>query len=55
MKITKNIETMKIRFTTSGEKVRVTKETKDFGHGIQVQVIYSDGSCGWEHPEDLIK
>lgn len=40
-------------FTQSGEKVIVTGETRNIGHGTQAQVIYSDGTCGWEHIEDL--
>lgn len=44
----------KHQFIASGEKVEVTNETRDFGHGEQVKVIYSDGSEGWEHLEDLI-
>lgn len=41
------------KFTASGEKVQVTEETRDLGHGDQIKVIYSDGSLGWEHTEDL--
>ena len=42
-----------VKYTQSGEKVTVTEETRDLGHGEQVRVIYSDGSEGWEHVEDL--
>ena len=42
------------KFTTSGEQVTATEETRDFGHGEQVKVIYSDGSEGWEHTTNLI-
>jgi hypothetical protein len=44
---------MKNAFTTSGEKVQVLENTRDLGHGEQVNVIYSDGSEGWEHIEDI--
>ena len=44
---------MKTMYLNSGEKVKVTEETRDRGHGEQVKVIYSDGSEGWEHVEDL--
>jgi len=45
---------MKKTLVTNGETVTVTEETRDLGHGVQVKVIYSDGSQGWEHPEDLL-
>ena len=45
---------MEKKFLASGEAVQLTEETRDLGHGTQVKVIYSDGSEGWEHPEDLI-
>ena len=45
---------MKTKFTTSGEKVTVTEETRNLGHGDQVKVIYSDNTTGWEHIADLI-
>jgi len=44
---------MKSMYTNSGEKVTVTEETRNFGHGIQSKVIYSDNSEGFEHIEDL--
>jgi len=44
---------MKTAHIQSGEKVTVTEETRDIGHGLQVKVIYSDNSEGWEHVEDL--
>lgn len=44
---------MKTMYISSGEKVQVTEETRDYGHGEQVKVIYSDNSEGWEHAEDL--
>jgi hypothetical protein len=44
---------MKTATTQSGEKVKVTKKTRDLGHGKQAEVIYSDKSRGWEHIEDL--
>lgn len=39
--------------TTNGEVVTLTSEKRDIGHGLQLEVIYSDGSKGWEHQEDL--
>jgi hypothetical protein len=44
---------MKTMYTNSGEKVQVTKEIRDLGHGEQVKVIYSDNSEGFEYIEDL--
>ena len=44
---------MKTMYTNSGEKVVVTDKIVNFGHGDQVDVIYSDGSKGLEHVEDL--
>ncbi len=44
---------MKKMYVNSGEKVNVTKEVRDLGHGEQVKVIYSDGTVGWEHKKDL--
>lgn len=44
---------MKTKFTQSGEKVTLTNEVRELGHGKQVKVIYSDGSEGWEHLSDL--
>lgn len=44
---------MKNMHIASGEKVQVTGETRNLGHGEQVKVIYSDGSGGWEHLDDL--
>ena len=38
----------------SGEKVTLTDQTRDLGHGLQILVIYSDESTGYEHTEDLI-
>lgn len=40
--------------STTGERVIVTEETRDLGHGLQTKVIYRDGSEGWEHAEDFI-
>ena len=45
---------MTTKFTQSGEKVQLTENTRNVGHGNQVEVIYSDGSTGWEHVADLI-
>jgi|AntDeeMinimDraft_5_1070356.scaffolds.fasta_scaffold11772_2 hypothetical protein len=44
---------METMYTNSGEKVEVTEQNRDLGHGKQVAVIYSDGSWGWEHIENL--
>lgn len=41
------------KYTTSGEKVTLTGKTRDLGHGEQCEVVYADGSQGWEHSEDL--
>jgi hypothetical protein len=46
---------MKTMYTNSGEKIQITEETRNFGHGEQVKVIYSDGSEGYEHLENLQK
>jgi hypothetical protein len=42
------------KYTISGEKITLTGKTRNLGHGEQAEVIYSDGSTGWEHIEDLI-
>jgi hypothetical protein len=42
------------KYTASGEKVELTGKTRDLGHGEQWEVIYADGSTGWEHYEDLL-
>lgn len=36
-----------------GEEVVPTGKTRNFGHGWQIEVLYTDGSKGWEHFEDL--
>ena len=41
-------------FTLSGESVILTGKTKNNGHGEITEVIYSDGSKGWEHTLDLL-
>ena len=46
---------MKNAFTNSGERVELTSQFRNLGHGDQEKVIYSDGSEGWEHVEDLQK
>lgn len=46
---------MRTAYTTSGEKVSITENRRDIGHGIEVRVIYSDNSYGWEHESDLLK
>lgn len=40
--------------TFGGERVLLTDNTRDVGHGLQIEVVYQDGSKGWEHDEDLI-
>ena len=37
-----------------GERVALTDNTRNLGHGLQIEVIYSDNSKGWEHEDDLI-
>jgi len=49
------MKTKRNAYKTGGEKVRLTDEWEDLGHGKRVKVIYSDGSEGWEHPEDLFE
>lgn len=38
---------------TNGEKVTLTGNFRDLGHGKQLEVIYTDGSKGFEHYGDL--
>lgn len=38
----------------NGERVTLTKNTRNLGHGVQIEVVYQDGTSGWEHEEDLI-
>ena len=45
---------MNTKYTQSGEKVELTGNTQNLGHGNQLEVIYSDGSYGYEHSSDLI-
>lgn len=45
---------MNVKYTKHGEKVLVSNETRNLGHGQQVKVIYSDNTTGWEHVNDLI-
>lgn len=45
---------MKATLANNGERVTLTKNERDLGYGKQIEVIYSDGSKGWEHEEDLI-
>jgi len=42
-------------YNRSGEKIRLTNERRDLGHGIQIKVIYFDGSIGWEHILDIFE
>lgn len=52
-----SIQTTEIAYISSGERVTVlTSNTRNLGYGsIQFEVIYSDGSHGWEHPIDLLQ
>jgi len=45
---------MKTMYKTTGERVVLTGESRNVGHGEQIEVAYSDGSTGWEHEADLI-
>ena len=45
---------MKATIANNGERVVLTNNTRDLGHGVQIEVIYQDGTKGWEHEEDLI-
>ena len=38
----------------NGERVTLTDNTRNLGHGWQIKVIYSDNSTGWEHESNLI-
>jgi len=40
-------------FVNGGERVTITDEKRNIGHGEQVKVIYSDDSTGWHHVEDI--
>jgi hypothetical protein len=48
------LKNMKKLLLSNGETVTVTENTRNLGHGEQVEVIYSDSTKGWEHIEDLI-
>ncbi len=50
---TKKASIMKATLT-NGERVLLTDNTRNLGHGLQIEVLYSDGSKGWEHEDDLI-
>ena len=50
--ITKTI--MKATLACNGERVTLTENSRDLGHGKQIEVIYSDETKGWAHEEDLI-
>lgn len=41
------------RFCRHAERVELTGGERDLGMGKQLEVIYTDGSTGWEHVEDL--
>ena len=45
---------MKATLAGNGERVTLTENTRDLGHGLQIEVIYQDNTKGWEHEEDLI-
>lgn len=41
-------------YTLNGENVSFTGQTRNQGHGWQVEVQYGDGSTGWEHFQDIL-
>lgn len=45
---------MKATLSGNGERVTLTENSRDLGHGKQIEVIYSDETKGWAHEEDLI-
>ena len=45
---------MKATFTGNGERVTLTDNERDLGHGKQIEVICNDSSKIWAHIEDLI-
>jgi hypothetical protein len=50
--IIKTITVMKT-FRQNIGTVETTGETRNLGHGLQLEVVYNDGTKGWEHVEDL--
>lgn len=50
-------QTTEIAYIPSGERVTViTSNTRELGYGLlQFEVIYTDGSHGWEYPIDLLQ
>ncbi len=45
---------MKATLAGNGEIVTLTDNSRNLGHGKQIEVIFSDGTKGWAHEEDLI-
>lgn len=45
---------MKATLAGNGERVTLTDNSRNLGHGLQIEVIYQDSTKGWEHEEDLI-
>lgn len=45
---------MKKLFVPNGEIVTLTNNSRNLGHGEQVEVICQDGTNIWVHIEDLI-
>lgn len=43
-----------VGFLASGEYVRVTGITREHGHGIEYQVIYADGTVGYEGSSNIL-
>lgn len=44
---------LKKGYIQGGEKVFLTEEKRDLGHGEQTKVFYADGSIGWYHTTDI--
>lgn len=48
------MKTTTYTLNTNGESVTLTGRTRDLGHGKQLEVIYSDGSLGFEHVDNFV-
>ena len=40
--------------TGNGERVKLTNDKRNLGHGEEIKVIYQDNSKGWENINNLI-
>ena len=40
--------------TGNGERVKLTNDKRNLGHGEEIKVIYQDNSKGWENTNNLI-